>query len=252
MSQPHHDLAQIDVMVRSITALHNQANDMADEVPTADEGPELIISSRPPRIAAASEAEAKGSAEIINLIDKIEKLAAASAALPIDDDPTKNDGTEDSAAENGKSLDAVISHIHALAAEADAPTADEPTADTSQEAHVLQNEPPVKSAETVELDAAMQDIADAVRDAATGAASQAGSTQATGQATGQELSMPSQSELSAVLGTDIADIIRIEIRNILRAELADEVSPLVREALKSDEFTKAQREKIRTSRWHKS
>ena len=107
MSHPQLNTAQIHVMVQSITALHEEALASADKSAPSDTAspdtepsppPTLILTSRAPGSAPLppsvdpiaeddlDEAAAPHSAEIIDIMERIEALAAATDALPKEDE----------------------------------------------------------------------------------------------------------------------------------------------------------------------
>ena len=239
MPQPQLNLAQIDMMVRTIHSLKDEAEHvsiMTHQKPHSS-APQLIITSRP-RTAPPSEQRGT-SADIISIMDRISVLAADGEQ----EDKSAPDISEPDVTENTiPDIGSILQHIQALADEADEVTI-EP---------VMDNEPDISEAEPTDapvleprklednpldaddVDAAMQDIETAVRKAAPA------------PETAPEAQEPGQ------MSDRLADVIRDEVRTVLKNELPDAVRSIVHETLKSEGIVAPTREKIRTRRFRNS
>ena len=271
--QTQYNLAQIDMMVRTIHSLKNEAVQIDSthsseiepkaEIPV----PQLIITSRPRAKNAnqtpenenkhASLQTRHNSADIIDIMDRIAALAADSelANTPVSPD------------ESIPNIGALLSRIHGLFEEANQadisldhnkpnhkntdivsdldPTLDESYAaelQTSPEPHKLDDNP----LEAEEVDAAMQDIETAVRNATPLSVE---TTQTASETAISEQARSDTSSGDAIISENLTGMIRDEVRTVIKNELPDAVRSIVRQTLRDEGYTPPQREKIRTRRF---
>ena len=264
------------MMIRTIHSLKDEANavqSMGDDALPVASAPQLLITSRPRGgISASSEvaptpAETpKPSADIISIMDRISALAA---------DGEKADQTI-SDTHDVPNIGGVLTRIHALFDEAnDAdPNVNLGPTDTSNNlvadkpAHTPVNKPadiaPVHNTaftpephkldnnnlEANEVDAAMQNIETAVRNAAPEGSEFANSQEAHILNTETGAGENKNDIAEASLPTDrLKDVIRKEVRSVIKAELPEAVRTIVRKTLQDEGYTPPQREKIRTRRF---
>ena len=260
MPQSEYNLAQIDMMVRTIHSLKEEANQVHSTNEDSDTPstpvPQLIITSRPKgSMMNASESgssdtdDTQPSADIISIMDRISALAA-------DGEDALQQSTDQTDAPN---IGALLTRIYSLLDEANdleddltsgtddialeiAPVTD---AAFAPEPHKLDN----TLLEAEEVDAAMQDIETAVRNAAPVAA---GPSEASQHHTTNTDQIADNSENTIVASDNLKDMIRDEVHSVLKAELPDAVRTIVRKTLQDEGYSPPQREKIRTRRFRNS
>ena len=240
VSQPQFNVAQIDMMVRTIHSLKDEAETISIEQ-NSGTVPELIIVSRPR--SQPKDENTSPSADIIHIMDRITDLAADSEQADVAE-PAIEDET------SIPDLGAILTRIHILANEANAVSiqpemdiidetsektvaesiSDETSSDedTDLETHKLA----ANTLDDQDVGAAMQDIEFAVRQA------------------GPAVEHVSEHSASPELLPDtISNLIRDEVRAILKSELPEAVRSLVRETLHAEGIKAPARQKIRTRRF---
>ncbi len=260
MPQSEYNLAQIDMMVRTIQSLKEEANQVHstnddNDTPTTPV-PQLIITSRPKgsmmhadESTNLDEEDVQPSADIISIMDRISALAA-------DGEDALQQSTEQTDAPN---IGALLTRIHSLLDEAN-DIEDDLTSSTDDIAFEIA---PISDAafapephklddtllEAGEVDAAMQDIETAVRNAAPVAAVPSEAYQH--HTTNTDQIADSVGDTS-VASNNLKDMIRDEVHSVLKAELPDAVRTIVRKTLQDEGYSPPQREKIRTRRFRNS
>lgn len=266
VSHPQLNTAQIHVMVQSITALHEEALATTDShepaaapdaAPTTP--PTLILTSRAPGSAPlppsvepvledeTREAEPAQSAEIIDIMERIEALAAATDALPKEDEPVADTLSDADLIDAQQHLNGLMARIDALMAEAE--TTSDPTQDSTEEAAIIDKVTahPLPSSDSADAatDAAMQDIQVAVQQASP--QGEQGEPRSMSD-TAPEAAAPA----SGAISESLAGMIRDEVRTIIREELPGEVRRIVKDTLQEQNIVPRERQKLRTSRFRNS
>lgn len=262
MPQSQYNTAQIDMMVRTIHSLKDEAAQIhtrLDDNPPTTPVPQLIITSRPRNNVATLDGGEntrsdgdRPSADIIDIMDRISALAADGEAVM----QQSNTGGD------VPNIGDLLTRIHILLDEAN----DTSTDMTSKSDIVATEIAPVSDAgfatqspilpephkldentlEAEDVDAAMQDIEIAVRNAAP-AGPQTKDT--------MDIQSPDTENSAADAGSltspseNLKTLIRDEVHSVLKAELPDAVRTIVRKTLKDEGYTPPQREKIRTRRF---
>ena len=278
MSHPQLNTAQIHVMVQSITALHEEALASADNRAPSDTAspdtepatpPTLILTSRapgsaplPPSVDSVAEngldeAAAPHSAEIIDIMERIEALAAATEALPKEDEPVAETMSDADLAAAQQHLSGLMARIDALMEEAE--TAPMPEVIASEETiseenaiidNITAHPLPTSESEEAATDAAMQDIQVAVQKATPQAEQSAPQMPAAGtKAPAPEMAAEAS---SGGISASLASMIRDEVRTIIREELPGEVRRIVKDTLQDQNIVPRERQKLRTSRFRNS
>ena len=277
MSHPQLNTAQIHVMVQSITALHEEALASADTTSPDTEPstpPTLILTSRAPGSAPLppsvdpiaeddlDEAAAPHSAEIIDIMERIEALAAATEALPKEDEPVAETMSDADLAAAHQHLSGLMARIDTLMEEAEAapmpeemaPEETAPEEMISEERAIIDNitaHPlPTSESEEAATDAAMQDIQVAVQKA-TPQAEQSAPQMPAAETKAPAPEMAAEAS-SGGISASLAGMIRDEVRTIIREELPGEVRRIVKDTLQDQNIVPRERQKLRTSRFRNS